>query len=91
MLDVMVSVFMGDNPDSWATQDAEDAMRECDVVDPMERANFKRGYVAGFLASIGIDRRTMKFTCDECHKRKSAGKRSANTESRVKDPKGKHV
>jgi len=79
VLDVMVSVFMDENRRAWTTRDAEEAMNGCGIADAGSRLNFNRGYVAGFLASIGIDRRSMKFTCDVCHKRMSAGKRTANT------------
>ena len=79
ILDVMVSMFMDEQPHKWTSRDAAEAIRDCGIADAGSQLNFKRGYVAGFLASIGIDRRTMKFTCDACHKRKSAGKRSANT------------
>ena len=91
VLDVMVSVFMDENRSAWTTKDAEQAALDCGITDAGSQLNFKRGYVAGFLASIGIDRRTMKFTCDACHKRQSAGKRTANAEAQGRPPLGEDV
>ncbi len=78
MLDSMVSVFIDSNPTAATSRDCADAMFDCGIYGHFGQLDFKRGYVAGFLYSIGIDRRTMKFTCDVCHKRKAAAKRSAN-------------
>ena len=61
MLDVMVAVLLDANPNAWSTRDCSDAMETCGLATDQQRQDFKRGYVAGFLASIGVDRRTMTF------------------------------